>query len=344
MTADVTATVRAATAAPPPLTNLSEVWKSAWQAVALAEELTDTPLQVWVAGEPWALARLDGEIVAFRDRCPHRLAPMSSGRIVAAPDGSARLACGYHGWRYDAAGRCDLIPALGKSENISKRALLAPAAGVHEAYGLIWLAPSPAMTGRPELPEWDLPGMDHARSRVLRTHTGAGQLVDNFLDAAHFPFVHARSFGVPDEPELGGGEVGREGDVVRASFETSYRDRGAVTSHTVTKTVGVSSTVSLRLSLPHATIGIMLACLPETATSTRVFKLICRDDLGGDAGRIEEFVKEEDQILAEDLTILEHYPSGELPLDLRVELHTRSDALSIAWRRLMGEVVLRAQY
>jgi phenylpropionate dioxygenase-like ring-hydroxylating dioxygenase large terminal subunit len=325
-----------------PLTNTSPVLRSAWHAVALSEDLLEEPIQVWVVGEPWALVRLDGEVVAFRDQCPHRLAPMSSGHVVQEADGTARLACGYHGWRYDRTGRCDLIPALGKSENISKRAALSPAAEVTEAYGLIWLAPSPAITGLPAFPEWDVPGMDQARSRVLRTPVGAAQLVDNFLDAAHFPFVHGSSFGVTDDPELEGGDVRRDGDIVTASFETSYRDHGEITKHTVTKTVGVSTSVSLRLDLPHATIGILLACLPETATSTRVFKLICRDDLAGDRGLIEDFVKDEDQILAEDLTILERYTSNGLPLDLKAELHTRSDALSIAWRRLMIDITQRA--
>jgi phenylpropionate dioxygenase-like ring-hydroxylating dioxygenase large terminal subunit len=320
-----------------PLTNTSELFQHAWHAVALAEELGDEPLQVWVAGLPWVLARLDGELVGFRDQCPHRLAPLSAGRVVPGEDGAARLVCGYHGWRYDRAGSCDLIPALGKRENISKRAVLAPAHGVREAYGLLWLAPREPRSGFPEFPEWEAPGMDQARSKQRRTHVGAGQLVDNFLDAAHFPFVHAGTFGVTDEPELGGGEVVRDGDVVRATFSSAYRDRGEVASHRVTKTVAVSGSVTLRLDLAHATIGILLACLPETATSTRVFKLICRNDLAGDRGRVEDFVKEEDAILEEDLTILERYPSPDLPLDLHAELHTRSDALSIAWRRLMAE-------
>jgi hypothetical protein len=107
----------------------------------------------------------------------------------------------------------------------------------------------------------------------------------------------------------------------------------------VTKTVGPSTVVHLRLDLPQATIGILLACLPETEHSTRVFKLLTRTDLGGDPGRIEAFVKEEDQILTEDLTILERYPSPALALDPKVELHSRVDRLSLAWRGVMAQAV-----
>jgi vanillate O-demethylase monooxygenase subunit len=324
----------------PPLVNSSAVWRHAWHAVAVAEEVTrSAPRQVWVAGEPWVLTRLDGQLAAFADRCPHRLAPLSAGQVVTAGDGTDRLACGYHGWQYDHTGRCDLIPALGRAGGVSKRALLRPAYGVTEAYGLVWLAPEEPLAPLPAFAEWEAPGMDRARSRVMSTRAGAGQLVDNFLDAAHFPFVHAATFGVSDDEPLAAGDVATDGLAVSAVFVTSYRDGSEVVSHRVTKTAGPSATAHVRLELPHVTIGILLSCLPEDSGSTRVFKLITRDDLGGDPDRMENFIKEEDRILEEDLAILERYPSPELALDPHVELHTRVDRLSLAWRRVMADAV-----
>jgi vanillate O-demethylase monooxygenase subunit len=148
------------------LGNTSPVWRRAWHAVAHAEEVTaEAPVQVLIAGEEWVITRLDGRLAAFEDRCPHRLAPLSAGHITAEADGTARLACAYHGWRFDAAGRCDLIPSLGRQGNISKRARLRPAHGVAEAYGLIWLAPDEPLAPLPAFGEWDAPGMTSARSR-----------------------------------------------------------------------------------------------------------------------------------------------------------------------------------
>jgi vanillate O-demethylase monooxygenase subunit len=326
------------------LQNTCAVMLRMWHAVALVDEVPDRePIQVWVAGEPWALVRLDGRLRAFADRCPHRLAPVSAGRVATAADGSDRLVCGYHGWRYDNSGRCDLIPALGPRANLSRRAVLAGPAGLTEAYGLVWLAPLEPLTPLPGFPEWDATGMDRARTRVLRTRAGAGQLVDNFLDAAHFPFVHASSFGVADDEPLDGGEVVVHDTVVTGTFTTPYREGGEVYTHRVTKTAGVSTTAYVRLELPHATIGILLACLPERADSTRIFKLLTRDDLGGDPGRLAAFVKEEEQILDEDLSILERYTSPGLPLDPRVELHTRVDRLSLAWRGVMAQAASLAE-
>ena len=42
----------------------------------------------------------------FDDACPHRLAPLSDGRI----DKLGRLQCAYHGWCFNGSGHCKLIP------------------------------------------------------------------------------------------------------------------------------------------------------------------------------------------------------------------------------------------
>jgi phenylpropionate dioxygenase-like ring-hydroxylating dioxygenase large terminal subunit len=329
-------------AAPPvaPLGNTSAIWRRAWHPVAHAEDVTgDAPVRVLVTGDAWVVVRLDGRLAAFKDECPHRLAPLSAGRVTQAGDGTARLACAYHGWQYDAGGHCDLIPSLGRQGSISRRARLSPAHGVTEAYGLVWLAPQEPLAPLPEFPEWAVAGMTTARSRTVRTRASAGQLVDNFLDAAHFPFVHAASFGVADDGPLAAGDVSTADWRVTGVFDTPYRDGGSVVTHRVTKTAGPNGTAYVRLNLPGVTIGILLGCQPEEDGSTQVFKLITRSDIGGDSGRLETFVKEEDQILAEDLAVLERYPSGLLPLDPRVEVHTRADRLSVAWRRLMADAV-----
>ena len=45
----------------------------------------------------------------FEDRCPHRLAPLSEGRI----DSSGTLMCSYHGWQFNSSGACTSIPQIG---------------------------------------------------------------------------------------------------------------------------------------------------------------------------------------------------------------------------------------
>uniref|UniRef100_A0A6N2M7B3 Rieske domain-containing protein n=1 Tax=Salix viminalis TaxID=40686 RepID=A0A6N2M7B3_SALVM len=50
--------------------------------------------------------RNESEWKVFDDACPHRLAPLSEGRI----DQWGRLQCVYHGWCFNGSGDCKLIP------------------------------------------------------------------------------------------------------------------------------------------------------------------------------------------------------------------------------------------
>ncbi|MBA0708411.1 hypothetical protein Golax_023539, partial [Gossypium laxum] len=50
--------------------------------------------------------RNENEWKVFDDTCPHRLAPLSDGRI----DQWGRLQCVYHGWCFNGNGDCKLIP------------------------------------------------------------------------------------------------------------------------------------------------------------------------------------------------------------------------------------------
>ena len=50
--------------------------------------------------------RKESEWKVFDDACPHRLAPLSEGRI----DQWGRLQCVYHGWCFNGSGDCKFIP------------------------------------------------------------------------------------------------------------------------------------------------------------------------------------------------------------------------------------------
>ena len=67
------------------------------------------------------------------DLCPHRGARLSQGWLTGD-----RLVCGYHGWQYDADGRCVCIPQNDPSTPIPRRARLQP---VHadERYEMVWI-------------------------------------------------------------------------------------------------------------------------------------------------------------------------------------------------------------
>lgn len=267
--------------------NTSPVWRRAWHPVAVAAEVTgETPAQVLVAGQAWVLARLDGRLVAFEDQCPHQRSPLSAGSVTRAADGTARLTCAFHGWQFDATGRCDLIPPpegrdrwgweRWRTRRAGRRAMLCAAYGVAEAYGLIWLAPREPLATLPAFPEWNAPGMTGACAPAVRTHASAGRLIERFLDGTHCPVSHAPH--VPDTPDTPDApEVSSDAWRLTGVFAAPEQAEPL----RVTKTAGVSGTAHARLELPHATIGILLACQPEDWTTTRVFTLIAYGGTGG---------------------------------------------------------------
>ncbi|WP_063902300.1 Rieske 2Fe-2S domain-containing protein [Burkholderia ubonensis] len=88
-----------------------------WLPLALSEQVSGKALLgVMCMGQPLVLFRdAAGTARAMEDRCAHRRAPLSLGRVT--PDG--RLQCGYHGWTYDGAtGACVEIPNLSRDERV----------------------------------------------------------------------------------------------------------------------------------------------------------------------------------------------------------------------------------
>jgi isopenicillin N synthase-like dioxygenase len=65
------------------LTNTDASLRHFWHPVALDADVPDGhPHAFTLLGERWVLVRLAGDLVAMRDRCPHRLVPISRGRVV----------------------------------------------------------------------------------------------------------------------------------------------------------------------------------------------------------------------------------------------------------------------
>ncbi len=79
-----------------------------WCAVALSADLEPgMSAGTRIEGDELVLWRdRSGQAQVWQDRCPHRGMRLSFGFVRGD-----RLACLYHGWQFDGAGRCRLIPA-----------------------------------------------------------------------------------------------------------------------------------------------------------------------------------------------------------------------------------------
>ncbi|GAB4082139.1 Rieske 2Fe-2S domain-containing protein [Modestobacter muralis] len=117
-----------------------------WYPVARSAQVGTTPLPVGAGGRAWVVLRVrpGAEVTALPARCPHRLVPLAHATVV---DG--RVRCPFHGWRYDAEGRCVDIPSLGPAGTPPPRADLSGPWAVEERDGWVWLAPERTAAVRP---------------------------------------------------------------------------------------------------------------------------------------------------------------------------------------------------
>jgi phthalate 4,5-dioxygenase len=91
-----------------PGTPAGKLLRRYWQPVALVDEMKgERPVKaVRLFGENLVLYKAGSSYALMQRNCPHRGADLAFGRLE--PDG---LRCSFHGWKFDAAGRCVETPA-----------------------------------------------------------------------------------------------------------------------------------------------------------------------------------------------------------------------------------------
>jgi vanillate O-demethylase monooxygenase subunit len=170
-----------------------------WHPVMRSSDLGEGPEPVVLLDTELVIARLDGQAVALANVCRHLGAAMDLGDVVAG----RWLRCRYHGWSYDAAGRCVDIPLRRDGGTIPAQAKVRKYHCL-EQHGLIWvcLAEEPQQ-GLPPYPEADDP--DLHRNPIVRHEewrASVPRLVMAALDDTHFSWVHPGTLGVPEEPVM----------------------------------------------------------------------------------------------------------------------------------------------
>lgn len=163
-----------------------------WYAVLDSREVPKRrPVSALRLGERLVLWRDEsGRVCCAAERCAHRGAALSAGKVV-----EGCVECPFHGFRYDADGRCRLIPANGRSAEVPPRFKVA-SWPVREAHGFVWLwhGERPA-EGLPEPAFFDdLEGL-HSTGFRDRWPVHYSRAVENQLDVMHLPFTHATTIG-----------------------------------------------------------------------------------------------------------------------------------------------------
>ena len=167
--------------------------RNAWYAAGWSSDFGETLETRTLLNEQIVFYRIaDGSLRATEDRCPHRLAALSEGRVEGD-----NLRCMYHGLLFAPDGQCIRIPGQ-QTIPPSVRVRTFPVVERHSV-AWIWMGDTdaadpgliPDFQG-PDHPDWAMiPGrMDYNANAQL--------IIDNLLDLSHIAWVHAASFGAGD--------------------------------------------------------------------------------------------------------------------------------------------------
>lgn len=157
-----------------------------WYPLCDAGELTpEMARALTLFGDPLALFRdADGAPACVEDRCAHRSAPLSLGRVI-----EGCVECPYHGWRFDRGGACARVPSLGRgAPRVTASVRSYPCV---ERAGLVWVWPGdPSLVDDRAGAVFDALG-GHRLVRGSRDlDVEHGLVIENLLDLAHSPFTH----------------------------------------------------------------------------------------------------------------------------------------------------------
>lgn len=217
-----------------------------------------------------------------------------------------------------------------------------------QRYGYIW-----AVLGEPEfdifdIPEYAEPGRRKMNAISVGLNTSAARVVENFLDMAHFPFVHTGLLGEEPHTEVQEYDVDyrpedREIIATKCRF---YQPKASAASNE-----GVIADYAYRV--PHPFCAILYKSSPDDDTRldaiavfaqpldeehVRAHLMLCVIDHQTDLDKDIRLFQQ--TILAQDKPILENQLPRKLPLDPRAETPIRADKISIFYRRWLRETNL----
>jgi len=297
-----------------------------------AADLLDTRIVLWRDS--------GGALHAWEDRCPHRGTRLSLG--VLHKD---TLRCAYHGWTFGGEGRCKHIPALPALGEANLKAQVA-VYRVQELYGLAWIClGTPGEAKPPRFPEF----ADDALRKVWCGHydvqASAPRIVENFLDMAHFAFVHEGILGEQQHAAIADYTVETFDDAEYGSGVRARQCRAWQPQASKAAASGSAIEYSYRVVRPLTAIltkqapgavreAIALFLQPLTETTTRVRIILALDDFSSSDEALRAF---QDTIFLQDQPILESQHPARLPLLPGAEASVACDRMSLAYRAYLKQ-------
>jgi phenylpropionate dioxygenase-like ring-hydroxylating dioxygenase large terminal subunit len=223
-----------------------------------------------------------------------------------------------------------------------------PALPVREKYGCVWTT-----LGQPNKEVFDIAEAAETDRRFVpcgwvKMRASGLRVVENFLDMAHFPFVHADILGSEPHTEVPGylSEIRRDVDEVWATNCTFFQPRIAAT-----ESEGAFVQLTYRVPTPFV-VMLYRVCptAPDRLDAIALFihpieEDLCRAQpvmyLVDSASTQTALLNFEQVIFLQDRIIVENQRPLLLPLEPRQEIPTRADSSSVAYRRWLKEKGVR---
>src|SRR5882724_7257616 len=187
-----------------------QILRRTWQPVANAADLPPGKIiGCTLLNTELVVARFpDGRLLAADVACPHKGARLSAGCFR-----EGELMCAYHGWRFDRAGRCQMIPSLLESSAEKLALSHLHRYAVVERYGMVWVkldeeaAPGVEKFELPDIPEFEDPHWTYLLGPPVCFASGWRREIENYLDMTHFAFAHSATLGRAADPRVSEMEI-----------------------------------------------------------------------------------------------------------------------------------------
>lgn len=312
-----------------------------WYPISPLEDLElDRPTPFTLLGQPIVIWKKSAASTykVFLDQCPHRLAPLSEGRI---DEKTGNLMCSYHGWQFNPQGICTRIPQAENADLVSKNQgnFAVTSFPSLEANDLLWVwadADTPEIAANTPLPL--SPQIDVAKgfvwSSMVRDLAYDWQtFMENVADPSHVPFAHHgvqgnRANGKPLPLEI----VKSSADLIEAKVSSG-----------MTTTITFQPPTRLEYAISFADqgkqLGLITYCTPTTPGKCRMVAQFSRNfatNLNQIIPRWWEHIKTRNLVLDGDMVLLHQQ---EIFLQQRetwktaYKLPTSADRLVIEFRR-----------
>lgn len=192
-----------------------------WYIVAESHELPHSkPIARSILGEWLAIFRgADGKPVALQDKCLHRTAQLSRGKVK-----EGTLQCPYHGWTYDHQGTVVSIPSMGPTHKPGSKCARAYEVIEQEGYIYVRLASDLPEIKPFAMPCYKSPGYTTIRLQNLFKNN-VTNCAENFVDIPHTTFVHPKIFRDAKHEKFGA-LIERENGRVKVTYKNEKKNFG----------------------------------------------------------------------------------------------------------------------